>query len=402
MTCERLAERCSRRLTRSAARRAGRLSATRSVAVGPPIVAVRRRGVVAGQARDEGAEVDAWARSRAAASGPPGARCVCWTVVTVIAASRRSPFARPSVDGQARSCRRRDRRSGASSEGGGGQRAGRRDADRRRSRARRSGGRRRRPPPLTVAGQRVRRGPARRRRCVSAARRRGVDDGERSTRRGSIDVAGLVGARGRGRRARRAASVSGAQQGAAHAPYAPPSSEHSNVAPASSARDRERERTAVHGRRGAGDERVGAVASTVNVRVAGLGRSVFPAMSVARTVNVCRPSGSGPSVVGVVHGAKVRRRRASTRTSPRAVPPRTRTSAPGSVVRPSGPSRRCSSTARSCRRGIVETVVTLPASSVASSVNVRETLGECRVDLLGRPARQLVTVVWPVDSSAQT
>ena len=46
----------------------------------------------------------------------------------------------------------------------------------------------------------------------------------------------------------------------------------------------------------------GAAVSTVNVRVAGVG-SVLPAISVARTENVCSPSGSAPSVSGDVHVA---------------------------------------------------------------------------------------------------
>ncbi len=46
----------------------------------------------------------------------------------------------------------------------------------------------------------------------------------------------------------------------------------------------------------------GAAVSTVKVRVAGVG-SMLPAASIARTENVCSPSGSVPSACGDVHGA---------------------------------------------------------------------------------------------------
>src|SRR5258706_2858938 len=47
---------------------------------------------------------------------------------------------------------------------------------------------------------------------------------------------------------------------------------------------------------------VGGVVSTTHVRIAGVG-STLPAEPIARTANVCGPSGSGPSESGDVHGA---------------------------------------------------------------------------------------------------
>ncbi len=55
----------------------------------------------------------------------------------------------------------------------------------------------------------------------------------------------------------------------------------------------------------------GAAVSTVNVRVAGVG-SMLPAVSVARTENVCAPSASAPNARGDVHGGERAGRRART------------------------------------------------------------------------------------------